>query len=67
MDEVHIRDDLVYDKHKGALVGFVNLGQTNDYPLQFESSLSSNGHMRSVANSMLVLMVIIMHSLPVPS
>jgi hypothetical protein len=24
MDEMHIREDLVYDKHSGELVGFVN-------------------------------------------
>ena len=29
MDEVHIKDDLVYDNHSGTLVGFVNLGDTN--------------------------------------
>jgi len=26
MDEMHIYDDLVYDKHTGALLGFTNLG-----------------------------------------
>ena len=57
MDEVHIKDDLIYDKHSGALVGFVNLGDTNNHILRFESSLSSEDHMPSLANSMLVLMV----------
>ena len=56
MDEVHIKDDLVYDKHSGTLVGFVNLDDTNNYILKFESSLSNNVHMPSLANSM-VLMV----------
>ena len=25
-DEIHIRADLVFDKHEGSLLGFVNLG-----------------------------------------
>ena len=33
MDEVHIRDDLVYDKHEGNLVGFVNVGDINNHLL----------------------------------
>ena len=29
MDEMHIREDLVYDKHTGALIGFANIGDIN--------------------------------------
>ena len=29
LDEVHIKADLVYDKHEGALIGFVNLGEVD--------------------------------------
>ena len=59
MDEVHVKDDLVYDKHEGTLVGFVNLGETNNQLLQFQSSLSSGNPTPSLAKStcMLVLMV----------
>lgn len=32
MDKVHIKEDLVYDKHEGTLVGFVNLGDTKQSP-----------------------------------
>ena len=28
MDEMHVQEDLVYDKHSGALMGLVNLGHT---------------------------------------
>ena len=42
MDEVHIKDDLIYDKHEGTLVGFANLGDTNNHLLQFEASLSGD-------------------------
>ena len=42
MDEVHIRDDLVYDKHEGNLVGFVNVGDINNHLLRFEAALRAN-------------------------
>ena len=29
MDEVPIKEDLVYDKHEGCLIGFVNFAITN--------------------------------------
>ena len=57
LDEVHIKADLVYDKHEGALVGFVNLGDINNHLLQFESVLSGDGQPHQLANSMIVLMV----------
>ena len=31
MDEVHIKNDLVYDKRQGYLIGFTNLGETNSF------------------------------------
>ena len=36
LDEMHIRDDLMYDKHTGALLGFSNLGEINHHLDQFE-------------------------------
>ena len=33
-DEMYIIEDLVYDKHMGALIGFTNLGETNDHLLK---------------------------------
>ena len=35
MDEMHIKHDLVYDKHNGSLIGFVDLGSTNNQLLEF--------------------------------
>ena len=29
LDEMHVKQELVYDKHSGELVGFVNLGDLN--------------------------------------
>ena len=57
MDEVHIKTDLVYDKHQGSLIGFVNLGNTNNRLLEFENALSETQHEQQLASSMLVLMV----------
>lgn len=45
------------DKHEGTLVGFVNLGNTNNHLLQFEAALSGDNSPRQLAKSMLVLMV----------
>lgn len=42
IDEIYIKEDLVYNKHTGALVGFANLGETNNHVPQFERSLESD-------------------------
>lgn len=58
MDEVHIKNDLVYDKQQGCLIGFTNLGDTNNSLLKFESVLSGDAqYQQPLAKSMLVLMV----------
>ena len=57
MDEVHIKNDLVYDKHQGCLVGFIDLGNTNNRLLEFESALCGDKSQPQLALSMLVLMV----------
>ena len=57
MDEVHIKTDLVYDKHQGSLISFVNLGNTNNRLLEFKNALGETQHEQQLASSMLVLMV----------
>ena len=58
MDEMYVKEDLVYDKHTGALTGFVNLGETNEHLLQLEHQLrSGNDANEPLAKTMLVLMV----------
>ena len=37
---MHIKEDLVYNKHTGELVVFVNLGDINTHLLKYEQSLS---------------------------
>lgn len=58
LDEMHVKEDLVYDKHSGAMIGFANLGDINDHLLQFESSLLEDKPMSpQLAKSMMVFMV----------
>ena len=57
MDEIHIREGLMYDKHSGALLGFNNLGDVNNLLMKFERSLKSDAPTESLSKSMLVLMV----------
>jgi len=46
----------VYDKHDGCLVGFVNLGSTNNKLMEFEAALSQATTSHPLATSMLVLL-----------
>ena len=58
MDEMHIKEDLVFDKYTGRLIGFTNVGKVNDLLLQFERSLESDQDSTvPIAKSMLVLFV----------
>jgi len=47
---------LVFDKHQGHLIGFVDLGNTNNKLLEFEATMNGDTD-RLLANSMLVFMV----------
>ena len=57
IDEMTIKEDLVYDKHSGRLVGFVNLGEINNHLLQIEQSLHDQEVEPVVAKSMIAFMV----------
>ena len=39
IDEMHVKEELVYDKHSGRLIGFVDLGDMNNHLACFEESL----------------------------
>ena len=58
-DEMYVKEDLVYNKHTNALVGFSNLGK-NNHLLTFEWSLqgaASGGGDELLAKTMTVMMV----------
>jgi hypothetical protein len=59
MDEMHIKANLVYNKHSGNLIGFINLGDVNNHLLEFERSLKPDSNNKKVplAHSMLTIMV----------
>lgn len=58
MDEMYIKEDLIYNKHTGELVGFTNLGDVNSHLLKFERSLSGEeGQTESLAKTMFTMMV----------
>ena len=39
LNEMHIWEDLVFDKHTGTMIGFANLGEINEHLMQFERNL----------------------------
>ena len=58
MDEVHIKDDLVYDKHNWQLISYQNLGDINNHLLRYEAALSGDSPLdKPIAQTMLVFMV----------
>lgn len=60
IDEMHIKEDLVFDKHTGALIGFANLGDLNQHFQQLERNLEPASDVivpDVLASSMLVIMV----------
>lgn len=59
LDEMHVRKDLVFDKHSGELIGFVDLGGINQQLLEFQNSLEGGipGPSKTFASTMMVFMV----------
>ena len=53
IDEVHIKEELVCNKHEGCLIGFVNL---NNQLLEFESALAKDNSRHPLASTMLIIM-----------
>ena len=37
-DEMHICEDIVFDRHLAAMIGFADLGKINEHLLHFERS-----------------------------
>lgn len=58
MDEMHVKEDLVFSKHTGSLIGFTNLGNINDLLTEYERLLDSDQESSPpLAKSMLVFFV----------
>ncbi len=56
-DEVKIKEDLVYNKHTGEVIGFVNVTDINEHLSALERSCSDETHKPNLATHMLVFMV----------
>ena len=55
---MYIKEDLVYEKHEGVLVGFVDLGSVNNHLLTFEPSLDTDtNEYIALAKSVMTFMV----------
>ena len=58
LDEKHIRESLVFDKHSGALVGFTDLGTITMHLLSFEQEITGEkSPSTQLAKTMMVFMV----------
>ena len=57
LDEMHVRADLVFDKHTGAMIGFAKLGDINDRLAQFEKLVLGSEPTPQLAKTMMVFMV----------
>ena len=58
LDEMHIREDLVFDKHTGSMIGFAELGKITMHLLEFEHQFQRDEIAKpELAKTMLVLMV----------
>lgn len=42
MDEMHVKEDLVFSKHTGSLIGIANLGNINDLLMQYKHSIDAD-------------------------
>ena len=42
LDEMYIREDLVYNKHSGQMIGYANIGDINNHLLAFERSIQND-------------------------
>ena len=57
MDEIYIKSNLVYNKHDGSFVGFVNIGDINNQLLDFQAAIDSGEPSPSLASTVIVFMV----------
>ena len=57
MDEMHVKENLVFDKHSGRLIGFSDLGHINNHISKLERAQTNSQKVEPLAKSLLVLMV----------
>ena len=58
LDEIHVRENLVFEKHEGSLIGFANVGDINTHLLAFENQVFEKEHSNAeLSKTMMVFMV----------
>ena len=57
LDEMKMKENLVYNKYTGEVIGFTNLGSINNELLSLERECNSNTKHAPIASHLLVLMV----------
>jgi len=59
LDEMYIKEDLVYNKHTGQLIGFANLGEINEHLIRYEKALNDpyDTRTKDLAKTMMTFMV----------
>ena len=58
LDEMHIKEGLVFDKHAGRIIGFTDLGEINNHLATFQKMIEDTDNTSPIlANSVLVIMV----------
>ena len=58
LDEMHVRENLVFNKHDRSLTSFANLGDISTHLLAFESQLSEKEQSdEELAKTMMVFMI----------
>ena len=57
LNEMHVREDLVYDKNTGHMIGYTNLGDMINHLIEFERAVKGNNESHVLAKSMMVMMV----------
>jgi len=57
LDEMHVKDILVYDKHTGSLTRYSDMGEVNNLFAELEQDKKSSNYRRSLAKCILVFVV----------
>ena len=57
IDEMYIKEGLVYDKHKGNFIGFCNLGSINQHLTAYEDAINKSHEAPAIAKTITVFMV----------
>ena len=57
LDEMYVKESLVYDKHTGSLTGYSDMGEVNNLFMELELDKKSSTFRRPLAKCVLVFMI----------